>query len=144
MSQLQPNPLRAVQPINNVNGFDIEVIRHDQNLITGQALAEHFCNRFIQINAACNGSNPRYPQQTFLTLLVTQYATTDQSAGLTPQGDVGIVVLQATESLCAAGIYEITPNSETYPVLILWIKNSEDGSTSTAVYALATKRRQIH
>jgi hypothetical protein len=144
MPQLQPILLRAVLPSNNVNGFDIEVIRHEQNLIAGQVLAKHFCNRYIQINASCDGSNPRYPERTSLTLHVTQYATTDQSAGITPQGDVGIVVLRTTESLYAAGIYEITQNSEVTPVLMLWFKDSEDGSTSTAVYALTTQRRQVH
>lgn len=144
MQDLQPNPLRAVQPRNTVNGFDIEIIRHDHNLLAGEAMAEHFSNRYIQIKAWCNGSNSSYPEPQSLTLLVAQYATLHEHVGITTKADVGIVVLKASQSLNAAGIFEINQDSECQTVLILWIKDSKDESTSTAVYTLAQKRRQIH
>ncbi|MBY0538659.1 hypothetical protein K2P47_04675 [Patescibacteria group bacterium] len=34
--------LREVKPQNMVHGFDIEVIRHDENLLQGQVHAEFF------------------------------------------------------------------------------------------------------
>jgi hypothetical protein len=142
--QTQEKRLRAVQPRNTVDGFDVEVIRKDYNLLTGQKLAKNFGDNFIQINASCNGRNPYYPRPSSLTLLVTKYASPDESIGITSQTDVGIIVLGHTQSLSAAGIFEIRTDNKTSIVLILWIENSKDESTSTAVYTLAHKKPLFH
>lgn len=142
--ETQPNQLRAVQPSNRVDGFDIEVIRHDHNLIEGQEAAQYFCNRFVQINAWCDGSNPQYPQKTTLTLLVTQYSSENESLGIRTQKDVGVIILKNTESLTAVGVFEIRQNDTYTTVLILWIKDSQHKSTSTAAYELAQKRQYRH
>ncbi len=142
--QLHTPELRAVLPQNTVNGFDIEVIRHDTNLVNGQEHARFFSNRFVQINASCDGSNPNYPEQKNLTLLVTQYSSEDESKGILLEQDVGIIVLKHFQTLTACGVFEIRQTTLDATVLILWIKDTILQSTATAVYTLAHKRIRLH
>ncbi len=142
--QLHTPKLRAVLPQNTVNGFDVEVICHDTNLVAGQEYAQFFTNRFVQINASCDGTNPNYPEQIALTLLVTQYSSPDESKGISLEGSVGLIMLTHFQTLTACGVFEMRQAEKDASVLILRIKDSILQSTSTAVYALAYKRTRLH
>jgi hypothetical protein len=142
--QLQTPTLKAVLPQNRVDGFDIEIIQQDCCLIAGKQHELLFSSRYVEVNISCDGSNRDYPEPSSLKLLITQFATDDESVGIAVTPDFGLIILKHYQTLEGSGVFEITQGNHQTAVLILWIKDNQMKSTEIAVYTLAQKRIQTH
>lgn len=141
---LQTQPLKAISPATMLHGFDIEVIRHDKNLVESQVLAKHFVNRFIEINTRCDGRNSEYPNKLLFTLLITQHTSANSPAGITIGANVGLIILKPYESIEFGQVTELNQFGIRSASLLLQIKDWQNASMFTMVYEVAKAKSCLH
>lgn len=139
--------LQAFCPKTAVDGFDVEVVRHDQNLLADSTWADYFEDRFLELKAQCDGTNPLYPIKASLTLIITRYRKISD-VGISLQvnaATVGTMLLHPSQMITSATITEMRQANFTSAILILQIKDGENNNaTHSAVYALARESRYLH
>ncbi len=127
--------LQGITPKTFVDGFIAELLKHNESIVVNDHPDGALIAYCYEISVTCDGSNPRYSTKSCASVLVTQFATSNQGEGV-EVGDeyLPLIILGHEESLGSIEVREGKTDGQQCALAIFSILNTKQSTRRTLAW----------
>ena len=128
--------LKNLMPYNGSDGFEIDSLKKEGSLVGESIYSSLLIDYHLEIRIWSNGSNPLYPPEKKMRVLISQFTDTCDVRLGSKDPDAIIMVLQVYETLLAIRLVEamVGESNNLKLFLMISIKDMRSGAVNTPVW----------